>query len=304
MISVVIPSYNRRECILELLSDVMAQEGADFEVVVVDDCSTDGSPEAIRAAFPQIRFFQNEVNGGPCVTRNRGIREAKGDLIVGLDSDVRVPDRDMLAGVVKAFAASDGPLGLALRLLDPEGNEDEPRWWHPVPIDRAHDREFRTSYFSGTAYAFRRDDMIRAGLFPEVFYMHYEEVELALRLLDLGVRIVHAPQLRVIHHAAPTQRRSRIQVFFKPRNQVLLALRCYPVMRAARYLLPRIAYNGARSVGGGHARDFFSALGSSLRLAPECLRERKPVTAATWKLIASLPGQELAGAGSGRENAA
>ena len=73
MISVVIPSYNRRDCVLALLADVYAQEGVDMEVIVVDDRSPDNSVEAIRAAYPQVTLLVNEKNGGPAVTRNRGI---------------------------------------------------------------------------------------------------------------------------------------------------------------------------------------------------------------------------------------
>ena len=70
MISVVIPSYNRRDCVLALLADVYAQEGADFEVIVVDDRSPDNSAEAIRREFPQVTLLVNEKNGGPVLWSN------------------------------------------------------------------------------------------------------------------------------------------------------------------------------------------------------------------------------------------
>ena len=73
MISVVIPNYNRRDCILALLKDVYLQEGVEFEVIVVDDCSPDNSVEAVRKAFPQETVLVNEKNSGPAVSRNRGV---------------------------------------------------------------------------------------------------------------------------------------------------------------------------------------------------------------------------------------
>ena len=111
MLSIVIPSYNRRDCILSLLRDVYAQADADFEVIVVDDCSPDDSVPAIRREFPQVHLLVNTVNGGPCVTRNRGILAAKGEFIVGLDSDVTVPDRQLLTKVATAYAASPDATG-------------------------------------------------------------------------------------------------------------------------------------------------------------------------------------------------
>jgi glycosyltransferase involved in cell wall biosynthesis len=169
MLSIVIPSYNRRDCILNLLRDVYAQADVEFEVIVVDDCSPDDSAAAIRREFPQATLLVNETNGGPCVTRNRGILAAKGEIIVGLDSDVTVPDRQLFAKVAKAFAITPEATGFAFRLFAPDGvTDDPPRWWHPLPIGTARDREFETDYFSGTAYAFRREAVIAAGLFPEI----------------------------------------------------------------------------------------------------------------------------------------
>ena len=165
MISVVIPSYNRRDCVVALLREVFAQQAVDFEVIVVDDCSPDDRVETFRREFPQAKIFVNEKNGGPAVTRNRGIREAKGDLIVGLDSDVTIPDVRLLLKVANRFNEHPQVDGLAFRLLKPDGkSEDTPRWWHPVPIDKYADKQFYTSYFSGTAYAFRREALVTAAL--------------------------------------------------------------------------------------------------------------------------------------------
>ena len=289
MLSVVIPSYNRKDCVLALLHDVFRQEAAEFEVIVVDDCSPDGSYEAIAVEFPQVVLLKNEKNGGPCVTRNRGILAAKGEFIVGLDSDVTVPDRQLLVKVAKAFAASPEATGFAFRLFAPDGvTDDTPRWWHPLPIDSAKDCRFETDYFSGTAYAFRREAVIAAGLFPEIYYMHYEEVELAWRVIDQGGSIFHRPDLTALHHANPVSRRSEIKVFYKPRNQVLLALRCYPLWRGVGYLVPRLANGILQGIRLHALRDWFRAMRSAYVLSPRCFADRKPLSAITWQRIAAM----------------
>lgn len=296
MISVVIPSFNRCECILRLLGDLRLQAGVVFEVVVVDDCSSDDTPERVRAEFPEVRLFVNKANGGPCVTRNRGIFEARGDLIVGLDSDVSLHDSGLLSGIRQVFDQAPSPIGMAMRILAPDGGDDEPRWWHPVPVSSGGTREFETGYFSGTAYAFRRSDLIEAGLFPEIYYMHYEEVELAWRLLDRGVRILHMPRFEVVHHASSSARRNRIHFFYKPRNQILLALRCHPFLLGLKFLVPRLAYNAGRAALDGHATDFFATLKSAASLSRRCLRERRPISPDTWSRLRSMRLQ----AGTGR----
>ena len=270
------------------------QEAAEFEVIVVDDCSPDGSYEAIAVEFPQVVLLKNEKNGGPCVTRNRGILAAKGEFIVGLDSDVTIPDRQLLTKVAKAFAASPEATGFAFRLFAPDGvTDDTPRWWHPLPIKSAKASRFETDYFSGTAYAFRREAVIAAGLYPEIYYMHYEEVELAWRVIDQGGSIFHRPDLTAVHHANPVAKRSEIKVFYKPRNQVLLALRCYPALPGALYLLPRLAKGVLHGLFHQALKDWSRAMRSAIELAPSCLITRQPLKRPAWKRIAAMKRQPL-----------
>lgn len=289
MISVVIPSYNRRECILNLLCDVYAQEGVEFEVIVVDDCSPDGSAAAIRREFPQVTLLENERNGGPCVTRNRGVRAARGKFIVGFDSDVTVPDPHLLAKVSETFHVFSDVTGLAFRLLKPDGiSEDSARWWHPLPIELFANQAFSTSYFSGTAYAFRKQAMVAAGLYPEIFYMHYEEVELALRIIDQGGQIRHCPHLVVLHHANEASRRSEVHLYYKPRNQILLAVSCYPLWEGIVFLLPRMAYQFSIAAKEGHLPDFGRAMKDAMRKSRPIASSRQPLKKQTLKKIANL----------------
>lgn len=294
MISVVIPSYNRRDGMLALLADLYQQEGAAFEIIVVDDCSPDDSVEAIRREFPAVKVFVNEANAGPAVTRNRGIREATGDLIVGFDSDVTIPDRSLLAKVDACFAKT-GVAGLAFHILKADGkSEDVGRWWHPLPIDGFAERQFLTSYFSGTAYAFRRDAVNAAGLYPELLYMHYEEVELAWRILDDGGSILYCPDLVAVHHANPVSRRNQVEVFLKPRNQILLAASCLPLVEALCYVLPRTGYQFFKACSRGHLVDFLRAMGSAANLFPRQWSLRKPLRRETLGLIRRLRKAEAA----------
>lgn len=89
MISVVIPLYNKGHVIANTIRTVIAQEYSDFELVIVDDGSTDNSVEVINNEFPdesRIRIIR-QVNQGVSAARNRGIEEAKGDYVSLLDGD-------------------------------------------------------------------------------------------------------------------------------------------------------------------------------------------------------------------------
>jgi glycosyltransferase involved in cell wall biosynthesis len=85
--SVVIPVYNRSEIVGEAIASVLNQSVADFEVIVVDDGSTDGTAEMIRKRYgSEVRLLQQE-NKGPGAARNRGIEAARGEYVTFLDSD-------------------------------------------------------------------------------------------------------------------------------------------------------------------------------------------------------------------------
>lgn len=289
MISVVIPSYNRRDCVRSLLRSVFLQKETEFEVIVVDDCSPDDTVEMVRREFPQVRLLVNERNSGPCVTRNRGIRAARGEWIVGLDSDVTLSDPHLLARTRRTFIEYPTVNGLAFRLLKPDGeSEDTARWWHPLPIGEFADKRFLTSYFSGTGYAFHKQAMLDAGLYPEILYMHYEEVELSLRILDQGGSIMHCPDIAVLHHANEVSRRSEVHVYYKPRNQILLAVACYPFWQGMAYVLPRVAYQFSTAAKDGHLGDFKRAMKDAVTKSRALLPSRRPLQTATLKKIGRL----------------
>lgn len=288
-LSIVIPSYRRPELVLRLLADLYAQEGAEFEVIVVDDCSPDDSVDRFKAAFPQAKILRNEKNGGPAVARNRGIREARGDVVVGFDSDVTVPDRQLLAKVIRAYEEHPQATGFAFRLYAADGvTDDAPRWWHSKPIETHKEKVFETSYFSGTGYAFKRQALLDAGLYPEFLYMHYEEVILALRLMDTDGTILYHPQLTVVHHAHVVSRRSEIKVFYKPRNQILFALECYPWPRAMAYLVPRLVYHFFGALFGGSLGRYFGALGAARAIRKSRPHPRRPLRAETLARVSAL----------------
>lgn len=288
-ISVVVPSYNRCESILTLLFDIFRQKGVTYEVIVVDDCSRDGSADAIAREFPMVNLIRNETNGGPCVARNRGIRAARAEIVVGFDSDVTVPDTHLLAKVERAFVRNPGITGFAFRLLAPDGcSDDAPRWWHSPPIERFAGRIFETSYFSGTGYALLRSEMIAAGAFPEILYMHYEEVWLAWRILDAGGRIVYCPEFAVLHHEHRVSRRNEIKCFYKVRNQFFLAVCCLLVPVAFRYIVPRVFYQMMVAIRHNHVSAFFNALREVFNRWPDLMRERAAMKRETLRRLCAI----------------
>ncbi len=85
-VTVIIPTFNRKESLSKALASVLSQDGVVFEVWVIDDGSTDGTEAMIQKEFPSVNYFYQK-NQGPSAARNRGIECARGDWISFLDSD-------------------------------------------------------------------------------------------------------------------------------------------------------------------------------------------------------------------------
>jgi len=90
LVSIITPLHNGENFVSETIESVLKQTYSNWEMIIVDDCSTDGGADivmAYAAKYPRIRFIRNEKNQGPALTRNTAIREAKGEYIAFLDSD-------------------------------------------------------------------------------------------------------------------------------------------------------------------------------------------------------------------------
>lgn len=96
LVSVIMPSYNTAEYISESIASVQKQTYTDWELIIVDDCSTDNTDEVVQPFLndQRIRYIKNEKNSGAAVSRNKALREARGKWIAFLDSDdLWMPDK-------------------------------------------------------------------------------------------------------------------------------------------------------------------------------------------------------------------
>lgn len=89
LVSIIMPSYNTASFIAESIQSVLAQSYKDWELIIVDDCSSDDTDDVVKPYLEdtRIKYLKNEKNSGAAVSRNRALREAKGKWIAFLDSD-------------------------------------------------------------------------------------------------------------------------------------------------------------------------------------------------------------------------
>jgi glycosyltransferase involved in cell wall biosynthesis len=195
--SVVIPTYNRRpileKALLALEDQRLGPPLQDYEVVVVDDGSTDGTAEWLRQeakSFPHVRLIEQD-HGGPAEGRNRGVDHARGDVIVFIDSDLVVTGTFLLehARALEARWQQSGnrlcfTYGAVINTANFEDPTSEPH--------KLSDHSW--AYFATGNVAIDRQLLERAGLFDTGFRLYgWEDLELGERLRRLGVELVRCP---------------------------------------------------------------------------------------------------------------
>ena len=165
-VSVVIPAYNAVATLEAAIASVRHQAYSPIEILLVDDGSTDASPEVIRRlAVADLRAFR-QPNRGVSAARNTGIREARGELIAFLDADDEwLPGK--LARQVE-FLSLRPEVGLVYTLIeqvDADGRITGVRPWKPGRDDYAH--LYHSNRIATSSVLVRRELLLRAGLFDE-----------------------------------------------------------------------------------------------------------------------------------------
>ena len=103
MVSIIIPTYNRLDILIKTIESILSQKNSNYEIIVVDDGSTDGTPDVIRRKFDNISVACTKKRAGPSHARNIGISISKGEYIWFLDSDVILPDENMVDKMIHVF---------------------------------------------------------------------------------------------------------------------------------------------------------------------------------------------------------
>ena len=214
-LSIVIPSYNTAAMTLRCCQAVLASRPDSSEVIVVDDGSSDGTADLLSREVPAVRIARLESNRGFAAAANRGVGEAKGRIVLLLNSDAFV-EAGALNALLSAFD-DDARLGVAgARLLNEDGT---PQWsggrtptllWmigvvsgagHLARFFRRHSLDRDVDWVSGAAMAFRREAW---SPFSERFRFYCQDIEFCLSAKRKGWNVRIVDDARVIHRLGAT----------------------------------------------------------------------------------------------------
>ncbi len=203
-VSVLVCSYNGRNTLHECLDSLIRQDYPDYEVILLDDGSTDDTPE-IAARFPTVRYIRQKQLG-LSAARNRAAHEATGKVVAYTDSDC-VADPTWLKYLVSALVEQQLD-GIGGPNVTPPSDRWVAKCVSASPGNPSHvmfdDRH--AEHIPGCNMAFWRDRLLALGGFDVQFRQAGDDVDFCWRMLDAGMRIGYAPAALVWHHRRPTLR--------------------------------------------------------------------------------------------------
>jgi GT2 family glycosyltransferase len=264
----------------------------ELEVIIVDNVSTDGTPEMLEEEFGSaVRVIRRTVDS-PTAGRNEGFRCAKGDFILSLANDLVILDPEMIGKAVALFNQFPkvGLLTLRIAGIEDPGSPLREHWWHPVPFEIGKDRFFLTDYFSEGALFIRASTVRATAGYDDEFFACFESVDLTFRILRAGYDILYVPTIGTVElQVSRNERKTRsTRNYYFLRNKIWTAWKNCPLLRAISFVGPRVLKDGALSLRYGWVDLWFRALSEGIAAPAIIRRKRDPLPPSVWKHIQDI----------------
>ena len=256
LVSIVSICWNRKSEIIESLEHIFALDYDNFEVIVVDNNSSDGTSEAVEELFAQVRLMRTSANIG-IGAYNIGFASAKGEYILILDDD-SFPAKESVTRMVEKF--SDDPnLGVVAfdvrnyfsydGIVKAEADKETSlkhlqmtspkhlQMTSPKHLQMTSSKHLQPDYlmgFNGAGAGIRRKLFERIGYYPEEFFLYLNEQDTSFRVWNSGYKITLFTDCIAYHKFSPKNRTSTRMPFYYTRNMFWLVWKHYPLPECVR----------------------------------------------------------------------
>ena len=287
-LSVIVVNWNTRELLRACLASVKRHTtGLEYELIVVDNGSADGSPEMVRTEFPEAVRIENPDNRGFAAANNQGIRVAKGRAVLLLNSDAELTENSLLT--LYRFLFSREEIGAAGGLLTYPGGA--PQWsygfepsfgrmlwitlsgllgipWGRKPgavVPEGVEQPIPVEYVVGADLTVKKSVLDQIGLLDESFFAYFEETDLCRRVRAAGFDVWFTPETSIVHRIGSSFGREslpRLRIYYVSLFRYLQKYR--GGYRAAKlYLLAKFGAHALLSRPDADSRVRFHAIRSS-----------------------------------------
>jgi GT2 family glycosyltransferase len=278
-----ITTRNRAVDLRQTCDVVVRLRPAPIEVLVTADGCTDETVAMVKAEMPNAKMIVNATGKGSVVSRDRMMREARGDLVFALDDDSYPEQLDCLARIVPSFEQRPE---LAV-LHFPQRTDEYPETLAQTNFGLEHS----TRSFANSGAVLRRSTYLQLPGFEPRFFHMYEEPDYALQCVAAGYDVLFSPILTIRHHYSG-QARDEIRVHHRhARNELWSTLMRCPFPFAIGMVAWRVfsQFRYACKRGWSWVIREPAWWCQALAGVPYCLRKRRPVSWAGYKRWLSLP---------------
>ena len=280
LISIITPSYNQADFLEQTIRSVLAQENAQFEYLIVDGASTDGSVGIIENYAASLAWYVSEADSGQACAINKGFVRAKGEIIAWLNSDdYYLPDT--LAKVADLFAQHPeaGIVYGDVLSVDSAGNPINLQHFQPYTLDDL----MAFKIISQPAVFMRRSLLEEAGYLDDDYHFLLDH-QLWLRIAQLAPLIYTSQTLAVARYHDEAKNIAHAEEFGAEAFKILAWMKTQPK------LAPRLAENEAKILAGVHHLDAFYLVEAGkmrvgLRAYWRAFRQHPPTALKSWKRI-------------------
>ena len=285
--SIAVLNYQRRDVLRRALESARTQRGPVVEIIAVDNASTDGSAEMVRAEFPDVRLVSLPTNIA-AAARNVAMATAKGDIVVTVDNDVFFTSPDDVQRAVSVLARHPRAAAVDFQVVGADGAICRRDWCHPRDVDRWGATEFLTDYVLEGASAWRRDVFLDVGGYWPPFFIGHEGWDLALRVIARGYDLVYTPEVRVQHVVESSVRPSSRIYYTYTRNAIWVVLRNHRHAPGAGILAQNLAMMAFCAVRAGEARTWVRGVIDGVRGARAALASRRALAPDAYARLREL----------------
>ena len=232
-LSVIVVNWNTEELLGRCLASLFSQDlPVPFEVIVVDNASTDGSADMVRRRFPQAEVMASPENLGFARANNLALERAGGEYVLLLNPDAIIPDNRTLAAWLRFMDGRPEAAASGCRLVFPDGSHQVgDAGFRPTPKSVASYALFLSRLFPslktiyvnrgglkdplevdwvcGAGLLVRRSIIQEVGKMDENIFMYAEDVEWGCRMRDFGHKLYYLPDLSIIHLQGATERTAK-----------------------------------------------------------------------------------------------
>ncbi|MCP3919638.1 MAG: glycosyltransferase [bacterium] len=297
----VISTWNKKDDVRENLRGLRSQLRPFHDIVVVDNASTDGTPDMIRAEFPEVRLIVMPNSAyGACETFNVGFASSRTELTAILDDDVVLPPDWLLKTTSRLDQEPATTAIVSTKILEPGMPES-------YKNSEALNTERYMSTFRGCASLARTQALREAGGYDERLFIYGNERDLTCRLLNLGYRVLQYPEAHANHKTPFGIKMGKRSLFYHARNAWLGMIKYAPLpdlLRAPVLVVKKVLLRSGDTETSGEITDATGTIGiqraiketpgawfvllraglSVLYNVPYCLKRREPVTAEDFEL--------------------